>query len=1261
MSHPVNPNDNSQQPTQQNTEGDKNQVIGEVIESTIYHISDTKQITINQAQTQPSLIESIKAQPLIQRSPYLGLRKFEVRDKDLFFGRDQLTSRLLDRLKEAPFLLVLGASGSGKSSLIRAGLIPKLSDMLGTGFRELIVTPDRDPFDSFRSSLRSAGFRQADLESLQTGKPETIVQVVRSLKSADEDWLIFIDQFEELFTLCQSLPKQQAFIDGLFQLMQDKLADVRMVAAMRADFLDRLGAYPQLSGILQWAELITDMGHDELRLAIEKPAAHHGVVLEPELTEEIIHDLKGQPDTVNEAERVSLPLLQYTLKLLWESSEDLSRDRTLRVSTYRSLGGVRGALQRHVDEIYAPLPDEQKQATKYIFLQLVDVTSADAGATAVGKAVSRRAALSEFSPAEQAVLRQLVDAGLLVSDDLETHSGLLSPKTPSSDRKATVELAHETLIDAWDTLKAWIEESRPLIRTKNQLREDAHRWYEIYQTSRAQAEAELWQGRKLQWLLSQKLEIEARFGRLKPEELQFIEACEELCDRTRRREVRRLRQTIAWVSGFLALSSGLAVFAGYQWLQLAQNQIRANSQYSQYLFTLNPNTLDSLIEALKAAEAYQRTPKLFGTAKLEPIVMEALTQSVYWVREKNRMEGHSNAVNSVSFSRDGSILATGSDDGTVRLWSQDGQLLLKPLEGHTDAVTSVSVSPDGTKVASVSRDKTLKLWDIQSGKLLDNVDSAHSDEINSVAFNSDGTLLATASRDHTIQLWTVQNNSLKRASAPFSKHISSVGTVAFSPNGKLLASGSDDGQVILWDLQGNSVRNPISVYQNNPVIEVSFNQDGTFATAGEENGQGIVKLWDATGNLIRELSGDRAAFLSAQFSPDGNLIVASDGAGVIRLWQLDEINPITLKRQNTSRINSIRFSSNGKLVAVGSSDNSVELWNLGSPLRTVLKGHKETILGVAVSSADAKIATSSQDGTVRLWSPQGQQIWETLPLENAIQVTRVKFHPQHNIVVSGDSEGKLHFWNSETGKRSRPPLPAHDKLIYDLEFSPNGQFMVSTSGDKTAKLWNFSYLSTPAILNHESDVYSASFSFKEHILATASADGVIKFWDTTGKSIDNLLVQNDAGVSSIAFSPTDNLLALGDLNGSIKLWDKSNGRLREIGTHKESVWSMSFSFDGQLLATASDDSTIKIWKANGTLLTTLKGHNGNVNSVSFDPQYSHVLVSGGQDARAVRWIVEDPTLQSFWAVGCEHLGDYLRIHSDDSENPKLLEGLCEIE
>lgn len=584
-------------------------------------IIDQSHAYISQTHIVQVAVDEVKNQSLNPRSPYLGLRKFEVRDHHLFFGRDRSIAILQERLQEH-FLLVLGASGSGKSSLIRAGLIAKLAEQRGSGFRELIFTPDRNPFESCRASLSQAGYRQSETEFLLTGHPGGLLQAAQTLKQDDEEWLIFIDQFEEIFTLCSQGAIRQHFIEGLVLLGQSEVPGVDLVIAMRADFLDRLSAFPQLAGILQRSELITDLGDDELRLAIQQPAARHGVVFESGLVNEIIQDLKGRNET-GETERISLPLLQYTLKLLWDSSDDLS-DRILRTSQYRQLGGVRGALQRRVDEIFKAFSPDEQQVAKQIFLHLVDTTTAEAGTTTVGKAVSRRATLNEFSGADkQKVLTQLIDASLLVSD------------RPTLNSDAVVELAHETLIDSWDTLKGWIEESKPLIRLNNQLTDDASRWYQIYQQNPAEAEAELWQGSKLQWLMAKQQELCDRFGDFKPEAAAFISACKAQADQARRREIRRLRRTIVGISAALVAVSGLGLVSLQQWLRAEQGQTRALVEAADAKFIINRETLDSLLLAVEAGYHLQRLPAFLRPADLQADVMTALAQGVYWVREKN--------------------------------------------------------------------------------------------------------------------------------------------------------------------------------------------------------------------------------------------------------------------------------------------------------------------------------------------------------------------------------------------------------------------------------------------------------------------------------------------------------------------------------------------------------------------------------------------------------------------------------------------------
>ena len=301
---------------------------------------DGNVITISQTQYIQISIDKVKERKLNPVSHYVGLKRFELQKKDLFFGRHQLIVDLIEAIAESNFVLLLGASGSGKSSVVRAGLIPHLSESWGTDFCGFTLTPYKDPFESLYISLASGGrYTQAEAEIARKGEPNTFSQVIKSLKKPSSNWLFFIDQFEELFTLCQDHEKRDNFVQSIIEIANSPDSSVKIVLAMRADFLDRFSSdsYLDLGKIAQDnIQLIGSMRTDELRLAIEQPAAKHGVVFEEGLVEEIIKDVQGQAG--------SLPLLQYALDLLWQT--DNIEDRILNTETYRTLGGVRGALEK---------------------------------------------------------------------------------------------------------------------------------------------------------------------------------------------------------------------------------------------------------------------------------------------------------------------------------------------------------------------------------------------------------------------------------------------------------------------------------------------------------------------------------------------------------------------------------------------------------------------------------------------------------------------------------------------------------------------------------------------------------------------------------------------------------------------------------------------------------------------------------------------------------------------------------------------------
>ena len=353
-------------------------------------------------------VEAVTQRPLFTTSPYRGLERFEDRDRDLFFGRDQLIKSLLAQLGNTNVLLILGASGSGKSSVVRAGLLPALSRLLGAKFRSFTLVPDVNPFESLRSSLHSASFSQSRTRDLADPQPDALSRLIHGLQREGEQWLVFVDQFEEIFTRSEE-DLRKSFIAALLAIAQNTASSTKLVLAMRADFLDRFSPFPQFAKLIEKSiDLVADMHPDELRLAIEQPAARHGVVFEQGLVEEIIKDVQGQAG--------SLPLLQYTLDLLWEEERRSGGldDRHLNTRTYRELGGVRGALQKRADEIYAAFGDHadsktasaKQEIVRQIFLRLVDIAGVESG-DAVWRPVRRRVAMATFSTAqEQELLRQ---------------------------------------------------------------------------------------------------------------------------------------------------------------------------------------------------------------------------------------------------------------------------------------------------------------------------------------------------------------------------------------------------------------------------------------------------------------------------------------------------------------------------------------------------------------------------------------------------------------------------------------------------------------------------------------------------------------------------------------------------------------------------------------------------------------------------------------------------------------------------------------
>ncbi|MEY2495069.1 MAG: hypothetical protein QOJ45_1561 [Verrucomicrobiota bacterium] len=554
-------------------------------------------------------VEAVTQRPLITASPYRGLDRFEDRDKDLFFGRDQLIKSLLAQLSANNVLLVLGASGSGKSSVVRAGLLPQLSQLIGARFRYFTFVPDVNSFESLRSALQGAGFSQAQTHELADAKPETPAKLIHTLQRSGDQWLFFVDQFEEIFTVGDE-KLRASFIAALVEIAQDPNSSTKLVLAMRADFLDRFSPFPQFAKIIEKnIDFVADMHADELRQAIEQPAARHGVVFEQGLVEEIIKDVQGQAG--------SLPLLQYTLDLLWqeEARDDGLADRHLNTKAYHDLGGVRGALQKRANEIYASFGDgaDAKAATpkqeivRQIFLRLVDLAGEGSDAAA-WRPVRRRASMAMFANAqEQAILEALIDQKLLVSN--------------REGDDATVEVAHEALFTSWGRLKNWIEAGKQVIFAKNRLNDDAARWQQRQQEGDAGADEELMTGSRL----AQAIDMRGRgdfltvVGGLGELETRFLDASAALRDRRAQEEdarqqreleaAQRLAAAQKMAAGRLRIGLAVAILlllaaVGFGWAAY-RSRLTADAEATK----ANDRKKEAIAAQKEAIAAQQRTAK----------------------------------------------------------------------------------------------------------------------------------------------------------------------------------------------------------------------------------------------------------------------------------------------------------------------------------------------------------------------------------------------------------------------------------------------------------------------------------------------------------------------------------------------------------------------------------------------------------------------------------------------------------------------------
>jgi WD40 repeat protein/transcriptional regulator with XRE-family HTH domain len=1200
--------------------------------------------------------------------PYLGLVPFEERDARLFYGRDELADQLVRRLAGRPggagILLVAGESGSGKSSLLRAGLLPRLAaGALGPGSQQWprrVIRPAASPLRELAMALAElAGTDPVSVyRSLRAAPDEAPMlaeQAARAATGRGADpgsdgpagagagvpprLVLVVDQFEELFTAGEDADagavERQAFVTALhaaatIPARPGKLPPALVVAAVRADYLGRLIAYPPLKAALD-AGLFTvgPMSEAELRLAVTGPAAEAGLVVEPAVVQAVIAELRDEVG--GGLGSGVLPLMSQAMAATWERRE--GNELTLR--GYRRAGGVADAVNRGAQAAYDALTRSQKDAARLVFAQLTVIT-------ADGQVARHRCRRTDLRSGETPM-----------AADIEAVIGVFSARRLLVLGQDSVEIAHDALLQAWKQLRDWLGDDQLDRALYSQIVTDAAAWdsngrdpaylYRLGRLATIDDAAARWQA------------APARYPRLPATGQAFLGAAHHAA----RRAARRRRGVIA---GLLALTV-IAVSAAGVAVRDAGDASR------QHAIALSR---ELAAESLAADSASPLTARrlavaawgVFPTGQAGSVLASLLIEQ----QQRGTLPGDpsNGGVNTVAFSPDSHLLAAAYGDGYVRLWNPvTGQAAGSPLPvdtGLEGGVSGLAFSPDGKLLATGDAAGYVRLWNPATGQVVGAslpADTGPVGGVNVVAFSPDGKLLATAGVDGTVRLW---NPATHRAvGAPLLAETNprkggGVNGVAFSPDGKLLAAVDAAGYVRLWNpATRQAVGAPFLAVTNKGVIGVTFSPDGELATA---DGDGTVRLWDpATGQAV---GGPLPAVTNGSvtevaFSPDSKLLAAADTAGYVRLW-----DPVTrqavggpLPAAAAGGVNGVAFSPDGKLLAAAGGDGTVRLWDPATrqapraPLPPVTGG----VYGVAFSADGGLLASAGGDGTVRLWDPATRQPAGVLPAETGpgSHVDAVAFSPGSELLATANGDATVGLWNPAT-RQASGGFSGRNAVA----FSPDGKLLAAAEVGGTVRRWDLATQQAagpllPAYAAPVEAVNGVAFSPDGKLLAAAYSDGYVRLWNpVTGQAVGAFLPAGTApveAVNGVAFSPDGKLLAAAYSDGYVRLWNPVTGQavgaFLPAGTGPGgSVSGVAFSPDGKLLAAAYGDGYVGLWnpvtgRPVGVPLPAYAGSRAAVNGVAFSPD-GKLLATADADGTMRTW--DMPLFANPYAALCADVG-----------------------
>lgn len=1180
--------------------------------------------------------------------PFRGLESYEFEHAPIYFGQDesltkamvQLTAEGEDRL---PFLIVLGASGSGKSSLVKAGIVPKLfvqRRVAGAAFlRRILMRPsdtleNEDIIDAFARRMVT---RASDTEGLPEllGPGQSVAALAAHFRNATSEpgypigtvlgqltiaartsgrllefetakVVVVIDQLEELYTSDRfSSEQRRRFVDLLIGLL--KSGFVWVICTMRKDFWHRADETPALVRISEGPGRLELLPPTPIQLSqmIRRPAESAGLRFE-------IHPSSGIPLNEVIAEEVArepaaMPLLSYLMDQLYRRDVLEKGGSVLTDASYESLGRLEGAIATQAEAVLERCVPEVRQALGPVLFSLVQLGKAEGE---VDRAVARRVPLATFE--EGTARRRLVDAFL--------HSDARLLVTDAEEGSVpTVRVAHEALISRWTLAREFVETHAAALKIRRRIEERYALWRDLNGRPDRPVEGGLLNSLSKTW--------RGRFG-AEPGLLVDIDVVDgerllrdhradtdaELVayiERSMAQERRRRTRSVRVLAGVAVVVAGLAVVAFNSSLVASKKRKEAEFQTSQTLAAQERLLVEVAANRLKEG----------NVASAQSIIMDVLTRGRTQGRSNIALDlfqkarasdstlalliGHRDYLETAVYSPDGKNILTSSRDKTVRIWDAGTGRFERELSGHKDMVLTASYSPDGTHILTASADKTARIWDVASGSPVLEL-TGHTNWVRCAAYSPDGKKIVTASYDHSARIWDAATGALIQV---LNGHTDIAEWAAFSPDGSRVVTASLDKTAKIWDVRSGKVLLTITGHGERVATAVYSPDGAKIVTSSFDR---TARIWNAeTGAPLAVLSGHTERLESAHYSPDGKRIVTAAADNTTRIWDSRSGAMLGVLSGHAALVISAAYSPDGTRIVSASYDGTARIWDAvkSAPLLTLV-GHEGAVGSAEYSPDGLRIVTGARDNTARVWDAKSGQMLATLA-GHTDMLNSAKFSPDGKTIVTASFDRSARIWNAESF-HLRSTLIGHDDVLHGAQYSPDSNYLVTNSMDKTARLWD---AKTGAMLRTlpepGSNMNLAVFSPDGEHIATASNARQVHIWDAHTGTRQIVLAGHEADINVVVYANDGKTILTGSDDKTVRVWDARTGsQLKLLPSFGNVLNSAMYSADGMRLLTLSDDGTVRILDAKeGVPLAQLPAAFATVSSAAYSPDGTMIVTS----------------------------------------------------